>query len=97
MLKLKVSSYAKRDIQRIVNYYDKINPSLVDRFLEEIDDCFAKIENLPEGYQKRYKAFRIAFLKKFSFGLYYKIYNSEIVIAAVLHTSQRMDKWFSGR
>lgn len=97
MLKFSVSDFAERDIQSIVDYYDKIDPALSDRFLDEIDDCFSRIVDLSEGYQKRYKEFRIAFLKKFSFGVYYKIYESELVVTAVLHTSQSMSKWMRGR
>lgn len=97
MPRISISTFAEDDLQRIVDYYDKINPAIADRFLDEIDDCLKQIEKLPEGYQKRYKQFRIAFLKKFSFGVYYKIYDFELVVIAVLHTSQSMEKWLKNR
>ncbi|MGW8123614.1 hypothetical protein ACV07N_13230 [Roseivirga echinicomitans] len=41
------------DIQRAVDYYDLIHPKLSEAFLDEIEACFEKIQDLPEGYQKR--------------------------------------------
>lgn len=97
MLQVSVSDFAEEDIQNIVDYYKEIDTSLSEDFIAKLYQCFERIEQLPEGYQKRYKEFRIAFLKRFSFGVFYKIYDTEISVAAVLHTSQDMGKWLKGR
>lgn len=97
MLPVSISSFAEEDIQKIVDYYNEIGETLSEDFLAQLAQCLERIESLPEGYQKRYKEFRIAFLKRFSFGAFYKIYEEEIVIVAILHTSQNMSKWLKGR
>lgn len=66
-------------------------------FLNELDECINIIKKLPEGYQRRFGDIRIAFLKKFPFGVFYKIYDSRIAIIAVLHTRKDTEKWLKGR
>ena len=97
MLKVTISHFAEHDLQEIINYYDQINPDISDGLLQDVDDCLNRIEDLPEGYQKRHKEIHIAFLKHFSFGIFYKIYPNEISVVAILHTSQDMTKWLEGR
>lgn len=95
--KVLVSSFAEEDIQNIVDYYKDLDGALSEDFIVKLSACFERIEQLPEGYQKRYNEFRIAFLKRFSFGVFYKIYEKEITVVAVLHTSQDMSKWLKER
>lgn len=97
MAKLFLRPDAQRDIQNIVSYYDEINLQLSDSFLADLDLIISNIKDHPEGYQRRIGEVRIAFLHKFSFGIFYKIYPSHISIIAVLHTSQDFERWLSGR
>jgi plasmid stabilization system protein ParE len=88
---------ALEDIHRALDYFDEINPTLSVGFLEELRAVYHRIKDHPEGYQKRYGQIRIALLKRFSFGVFYKIYDTRIVVIAVLHTSQDSDKWLQRR
>lgn len=93
MFQVSISFFAEEDIQKIVDYYKEIDDSLSLDFIVKLHESLERIEQMPEGYQKRYKEFRIVFLKRFSFGVFYKIYDQEVVVVAVLHTSQSMSKW----
>ena len=84
---------AQQDIQEVVDYYDDINPKLADSFLVELEQCYNKIKQIPEGFQKRLGNIRTAFLKNFPFGVYYKIYGGKIVVIAILHTSKNPAIW----
>lgn len=84
---------AQQDIQEVVDYYDELNPKLADSFLAELEQCYNKIKQVPEGYHKRLGNIRAAFLKKFPFGVYYKIYGEKIVVIAILHTSRNPSIW----
>ena len=44
---------AQQDIQEVVDYYDELNPKLADSFLAELEQCYNKIKQVPEGYHKR--------------------------------------------
>ena len=93
MYSLSLRPSAQKDIQQIVSYYDDINPLLSDRFLDEVYASLYLIESHPEGCQKRLGEIRMAFLKNFSFGIHYKIYNAKVVVISVLHTSRSPKKW----
>lgn len=93
MCKLAFRPLAKKDIQNIVDYYDLITPKLSDLFLNELDESIDYISNEPEAFQKRLGAVRIVFLKRFKFGVFYKIYTQKIVVIAILHTSQNPELW----
>lgn len=54
MHKLSFRSLAKDDIQRIIDYYDLINPKLTEAFLKELDDSIIHIKTRPEAFQKRF-------------------------------------------
>ncbi len=88
---------ALADIHRALDYFDEINTTLSTSFLTELRAVYHRIKDHPEGYQKRYGEIRIALLKRFSFGVFYKIYEDRIAVIAVLHTSQDSEKWLTGR
>lgn len=93
MHKLTFRPFAQEDVQNIVEYYDEITPKLSDLFLSELDDAINHIKNEPKAFQKRVGEVRIVFLKRFKFGVFYKMYNQKIVVIAVLHTSQNPEIW----
>ncbi len=93
MRKFSVRPSVYEHIQKAVDYYDDIDPRLGEAFLDEIDASFERIENLPEGYQKRLGELRLAFLKRFPYGVSYKVYDSLVLIIAIFHMSQDPEKW----
>ncbi len=93
MVNLSILPLAQGDIQALVDYYDAISPKLTDLFLSELDRAFEAIVDYPEAYQKRYKEVRVIFLKRFSLGVYYKLYGKKAVVLGVLHTSQHPEIW----
>ena len=93
MYDLSIRPDAQNDIQEVVDYYDEISQELADDFLNELDACMEEITKLPKAHQKRFGDIRAVFLKRFSFGVFYKIYEKEVVVIAVLHTSRNPDIW----
>ena len=93
MLNFFTRPLAQQDIQEIVDYYDQINPKFADSFLTELEQCYDKIKQIPEGHQKRLGNIRATFLKNFPIGVYYKIYGKKITVIAVLHTSRNPKIW----
>jgi len=80
MLKFSVRPSAYEHIQKAVDYYDDIDPRLGEAFLDEIDTSFEQIQALPEGFQKRLGEIRLAFLKRFPFGVSYLDLNKSFLI-----------------
>lgn len=93
MYNLSFRPLTENDIQKIVDYYDTINPKLSDVFLDELEISIKHIQNMPKACQKRLGNIRAAFLKRFKYGVYFKIYDDNIVIIAVLHSSRNPEIW----
>ncbi len=93
MRKLIFTDLAQGDIQGIVYYYDEINPTLTDKFLNELEFEQSHIEKYPETCPKKTKNLRVCFLKRFRFGIYFKIFPEAVVVVAVLHTSRNPQIW----
>ena len=69
-------------------FYESKSIGLGERFLDNLDLYFDRIQNFPEHYQIKRKPYREAFVKKFPFVIVFEILENEIVIYAVFHSSR---------
>ena len=72
-----------------------LNPELTEKFLQELGETVKHIQSIPNSCQKRLGDIRVSFLKRFSYGVYFKIYDTEISVIAILHTSRNPQIWKS--
>lgn len=79
---------AEADLADIETYYNKISPTLTQRFFTEFFETIKYIEHEPKLFQVRYRGMRIAPLYRFPYGIHYKQDNKQIVIFRVLHTKR---------
>jgi len=93
MYKLKIRVLAQRDIQEIVNYYDRINPKVADFFMEELFEEFAIITENPLLFNTKHKEARSCYLKRFPIGIHIVADDSCVHIIAVIHTSRNPAMW----
>ncbi len=91
---LKISSYAKEQINNAADWFEKEKEGLGALFIKDLFKSMDDIHLNPFLFQKRYKSYRIKFLDKFSFGIHYKIEGKTIFVMAVFHTAQSDDNWF---
>ena len=69
-------------------FYESKSIGLGERFLDNLDFYFDRIQNFPEHYQIKRKPYREAFVAKFPFVIIYEILEKNIVIYAVFHTNK---------
>jgi plasmid stabilization system protein ParE len=95
MYKLVFQPLAFTDIQEITSYYDLITPQLADAFLMELENTKKHITKMPESSSLKLGNIRVVFLKRFKYGVYFKIYPKlKIVnIIAIIHTSRNPNIW----
>jgi toxin ParE1/3/4 len=91
---LTISKYALEQVTHAANWFDEEQDGLGGLFVEDLFEAIEFIKANPLACQIRYKAFRVKFLNRFSFGIHYKIEHEKIVVMAVFHTSQSDDNWF---
>lgn len=91
--KLITTPETEEDIENAVHYYSSIRANLARLFLTELKAVKKYINKNPEKIQLRYKNVRIAFLKKFPYGIHYIFANDTITIIAVFGTGDNPEKW----
>ena len=94
--KLLVSEMANEDAIVIFDWYeDKLN-GLGDRFIHELEVAKIDLLNTPLAFAKWNKGIRRMVMRKFPYKLFYKIYEDEIVIIAIIH-ARRSNRYLKRR
>jgi toxin ParE1/3/4 len=88
-----ISQTAETDLREAFLWYESQQVNLGFIFEKYFSKAIEKIQKKPLQTQIRYKEIRVAFLKKFPFGIHFTIIANQILIIAVFHTSLNPDKW----
>ncbi|MBX7108950.1 MAG: hypothetical protein K1X61_09915 [Chitinophagales bacterium] len=62
-----------------------------------LDAAFSTIQKGPLGLEIRYDDVRIAFIKRFPFGVHFIIERKNIMVISIYHTSRNPESWFARR
>jgi len=87
-----LSSDVEEDIDEAIQYYKKISHELAKDFIQELKFTRNYIQLNPFYFQVRYVNIRIAFLKKFPYGLHYTVKQQSIYLLSFFHTSIDFEK-----
>ena len=92
-----IAESAELDIRDSYLWYESQQDHLGDKFRNHIEDSINSIAQNPLSNQIRYKNVRVFSLKKFPFGIHFKIdeIKSTILILGVFHTSRNTKSWKS--
>jgi plasmid stabilization system protein ParE len=91
--KIITSTKVELDIDKAIEYYKDINVQLAKDFLVELKPTSKYIQKHPKKIQVRYATIRVAFLKRFPFGVHFRLDTKTISILSILHTSGDPDNW----
>lgn len=90
---LSISEAAELDIRDAFLWYEDQKDNLGLTFEKHISRTIQNIQKNPLMIQIRYNKTRVAFLKKFPYGVHFNVSENEIIIIAVFHTNQNPKKW----
>lgn len=88
-----IKPLAELDIAESYQWYNGKQEGLGDEFLNELDRSLESITINPHQYQVRYKAIRMAKLRRFPICLHYLIREEAIFVQAVLSTYRSPKIW----
>tara|TARA_B100000809_G_C14796087_1_gene408503 strand:+ start:226 stop:519 length:294 start_codon:yes stop_codon:yes gene_type:complete len=91
--KLITTPETEKDIDQAVKWYVDIRKQTARRFISELRDVQNYIYNNPTKIAVKYNNVRVAFLKKFPYGLHYIFIENTITIIALFHSSENPQKW----
>lgn len=75
-------------------WYEEQQNGLGDLFLLELERCYDKLETWPASYAKIKGNFRQLVLTTFPYVIVFEIFDTEVVIFAIFHTSRNPRKKF---
>ena len=94
MYQLVLKPRAVKMAKAAYKWYEEQQPGLGDRFLEELERCYDKIETTPGIYAKIKNNFQQIILKTFPYVIVFEVLNDDIIVYAVFHTSRSPQKKF---
>ena len=92
-LEILVRPEAEHDLMEAAAWYEQQQAGLGYRFSEEIETTFARISRHPYSYETLHRGTRRALLRRFPFGIFYRVEDAGIVILAVMHASRDPRRW----
>ena len=84
---------AKADIRRAAKWYERQRDGLGRQFVAEVDAALGQIEANPEQYEVVYREIRHAILRRFPYGVFYRIRTAKISVFAVVHLKRDDIEW----
>ena len=84
---------ARADVRRAAAWYAERSSQAATGFHEELTAAIALIETAPEAFPIRYRGVRRVSLRRYPYGVYYRVSEEAIEIIAVLHGKQHPRRW----
>jgi toxin ParE1/3/4 len=96
-VKIVVRPAAAADIEDAFEWYHLKRTELADEFLQALRDAVAEVVDNPEAYPVLHRNTRRIRLRRFPYGLFYRLYPGVIVIVACMHGRRDPLRWKSRR
>ena len=84
---------AQREFDDSIEYYDRISPQLGSELIEAVERLIAQILSFPKACPEVLISIRRCRLKRFPYGLVYRLGKDAIEILAVMHFSREPNYW----
>ena len=84
---------AEADIEEIATWYEQQRQGLGHEFLDEVLSLCETIAENPAMYPVVHRRARRALIRRFPFGVYFRIEDEQVVVVAVIHGSRHPKNW----
>jgi plasmid stabilization system protein ParE len=85
--------HARQELKDAVLYFNKINTALGSSFASEVERTIARILRFPEAWPLVTRSARRCRMRRFPYGIVYRLREKEIEIISIMHLSRRPDYW----
>ena len=96
-MRVVVRPAAAADIENAQHWYDNRRRGLGLEFLEAVDGALAAIAEKPLLHPLVGRDTRRALLRRFPYGIYYRVYPDAILVIACMHGRRSARRWRSRR
>ena len=88
---------AAADIEDAYRWYENQRKGLGDQFLDAVTACVEAVQRHPERFPVLHRDTRRALLRRFPYGLFYRIHGDTIIVVACFHVRRRPRVWRTRR
>lgn len=92
-MQIVIRAAAAADIEDAFVWYEQQRSGLGSQFLELLDDALVAIQRAPQLHPVIHRNTRRALLRRFPYGIYYRIYPDLIVVVACMHGRRDPRRW----
>ena len=92
-MKFVVRPAAAADLKRAHEWYEVERGGLGDDFLEEVGQTIVRVAATPEAYAVVSRDTRRGLVRRFPYGIFFRVLNEVVVIVACYHLSRRPASW----
>ena len=92
-LKVYLRPEAEADIEDAAAWYDRQRKGLGQEFLDDVLVALDTISENPNIYPVVYKQSRRPVVRRFPFGIFYRVDEGSVVVLAVMHGSRHPRRW----
>ena len=84
---------AKQDLDEAVEWYERQRVGLGRRFQNRVEEVLERISRSPETHGRVYRDVRCANVRRFPYGVYYRVEPDSLVVVAVFHARRDPRAW----
>jgi plasmid stabilization system protein ParE len=92
-LEVRLRPEAEQDLADAAAWYEEQRQGLGHEFLDEVLTMLASIAETPLMYPNVHRNTRRAVIRRFPFGVYFRVESAAIVVVAVMHGSRNPRRW----
>jgi hypothetical protein len=93
MLEINFHPEIEQELSEAYQWYELQSPGLGEDFIYELETAYSLIQTMPNTWPTISKGFRRYLLKRFPYGVIYKIKVDCIWVVAIMHLSRKPDYW----
>jgi plasmid stabilization system protein ParE len=90
---IQLSEEAEADLTEACAWYNLQRKNLGFELNLSVEASIFSITRNPKQYQKRHKNVRVAFVRRFPYGIHFILEKEIISVIAIFHTSRNPKKW----
>ena len=92
-LKVYLRPEAETDIEEAAIWYEEQRQGLGQEFLDDVLSLCETVSENPAIYPVVHRRTRRALIRRFPFGVYFRIEDKQVIVVAVIHGSRHPRRW----
>jgi plasmid stabilization system protein ParE len=93
MLRVVFTQAARAEVGEAVAWYEDRHLTMAELFTGSLDQVVNRIAENPSQFPVIHKGLRRALLRRFPYGVFFRVLSDQVQVIAVLHTSRDPRQW----